>query len=80
MVNSYKPGLHMDPGDMTLFLTKSNAPHDIAFPRLNVDVRVEEVMEQFKKMKQANPDWSIPKVKLMAWATRSDTPVQSPTS
>ena len=78
-IDKYKFGQLLSPGDMTAFLKQPNAPHDIAFPSLSVDVRVEEIMEQFKKMKEANPDWNIPKVKLMAWATRSDNLVNSPT-
>ena len=77
-INNYRHGHYMGPGDMTTFLKEPNSPHDIAFPSLNVDVRVDEIMEHFQKMKAANPDWSIPKVKLVTWAKRSDSPVNSP--
>lgn len=71
MINKYRFGQYMGPGDLTAFLKRPDAPHDIAFPSLSVHVCVDEIMKQFKKMNADHPDWKIPKVKLMQWATRS---------
>jgi hypothetical protein len=47
-------------------------PLDIAFPGIGVNIRVDTIVEKFAMMKKANPDWKVPKVKLMAWATAPD--------
>jgi len=69
-IMQYKFGQYMGPGDMTQFLRRPHEPHDIAFPSISVDIKVDLILEKFAAMKEANPGWNIPKVKLMAWATR----------
>ena len=69
-IMQYNFGQYMRPSDMSSFLRR---PHDIAFPHSSVDIHVEPIMEQFKIMKTQNPDWKVPKVKLIAWATRPDS-------
>jgi hypothetical protein len=59
----------MGPADMSVFLRR---PYDIDFPSTSVDIHVEHILEKFKVMKAANPGWHVPKVKLMAWATRPE--------
>jgi len=79
-IMQYKFGQYMGPGDMTQFLHRPQNPHDIAFPSISVDIRVEPILAKFAELKAENPAWNIPKVKLMAWATRSDMTVISPTT
>jgi hypothetical protein len=69
-IMQYKFGQYMGPGDLTQFLYQPDAPHNIAFPSLSVDIQVAPILERFAEMKRANPTWNIPKVKLVAWATR----------
>lgn len=77
-IMKYKFGQYMGPGDMTQFLRRSHEPHDIAFPSISVDIRLEPILERFAVMKAANPNWNVPKVKLVAWATRPDATLTSP--
>jgi hypothetical protein len=49
-------------------------PNDIEFPHPGVDIRVEPIVQRFAAMKKANPDWNVPKLKLMAWAARPSIP------
>lgn len=68
-IMQYKFGQYMGPSDMSSFLRR---PHDIDFPSSTVDIHVEPIMEKFKAMNAANPEWKVPKVKLIAWATRPE--------
>lgn len=68
-IMQFKFGQYMGPGDMFSFLRR---PHDIDFPSWSVDIHVEPILEQFALMKTANPGWKVPKVKLVAWATRPE--------
>lgn len=68
-IMQYKFGQYMGPGDMSSFLRR---PHDIDFPNTSVNIHVEPIVEKFKLMKAANPGWKVPKVKLIAWATRPE--------
>jgi len=63
----YRFGQYMGPGDMSTFLRR---PHDIDFPGSSVDITIEPILENFRSMKAANPGWNMPKVKLIAWASR----------
>ena len=74
----YKFGQYMAPGDMTQFLRRAHEPHDIAFPSISVDIRVEPIFERFAAMRATDPSWNAPKVKLVAWATRPDITLTSP--
>jgi len=77
-IMQYKFGQYMSSGDMTQFLRRQQEPHDIAFPSISVDIRVEPILERFATMKAADPSWNVPKVKLVAWATRPDITLTSP--
>jgi hypothetical protein len=77
-IMQYKFGQYMGPGDMTQFLRRPHEPHDIAFPSISVDIRVEPILERLAAMKATNPAWNVPKVKLVAWATRPDATLTSP--
>jgi 2EXR family len=44
-------------------------PKDIEFPHPGVDIHAEPIREVFELLKEANPDWNVPKLKLIAWAT-----------
>ena len=68
-IMQYKFGQYMGPGDMSSFFRR---PHDIDFPNTSVNIQVEPIVEKFKSMKAANPGWKVPKVKLIAWATRPE--------
>jgi len=68
----YKFGQYMGPGDMTKFLRRPSEPHDIAFPSIHVEVHKKPIMERLAIMKEANPSWSNPEVKIVAWATTPD--------
>lgn len=68
-IMKYKFGQYMGPRDLSTFLRR---PNDIDFPGSSVDIHVEVIMEEFKLMKAANPGWKVPKVKLIAWATRPE--------
>ena len=46
-------------------------PHNIPFPSPDVDIRKEDIVEQFVQMKKNDPRWRIPTVKLIAWGTVS---------
>lgn len=46
-------------------------PNHISFPRLDVNIELEPIIEKFAVMKKENPDWNVPQVKLMAWAVKS---------
>jgi len=65
-----KFGHYMGPVDLTEFLYRREAPNNIAFPDIGVDISVAPILERFEEMKKANPTWKVPKVKLIAWATR----------
>lgn len=51
-------------------------PNDIEFPHPGVDVRVEPILQKFAVMNRANPEWKIPKLKLMAWAATPSDPAR----
>ena len=68
-IMQYKFGQYMGPSDMSSFLRR---PHDIDFPSSSVDIQVEAILEKFKLMGVQNPGWKVPKVKLIAWATRPE--------
>jgi len=70
-IMQYRFGQYMGPGDMTQFLRRPHEPHDIAFPSISVDIKVEPILARFVELKAANPTWNVPKVKLIAWATSS---------
>jgi hypothetical protein len=76
-VMQYNFGQYLGPGDLTQFLRRSHEPYDLAFPNISVDIRIEPILEMFAVMKAANPNWNVPKVKLVAWATRPELPVLS---
>jgi hypothetical protein len=68
-IRQYKFGQYMGPGDISSFLRR---PHDIDFPSTCVDIHVEPILGKFKLMKTNDPGWKVPKVKLIAWATRPE--------
>lgn len=68
-IMQYRFGHYMGPADMTHYLHRPEAPHDIAFPSTSVDIQKEPIVKRFKEMHEANPGWNIPKVKLVAWGT-----------
>ncbi|KAG9239926.1 hypothetical protein BJ878DRAFT_337416 [Calycina marina] len=70
LVNEYYLGHLMGPEALTKYLRRPSAPYDIAFPAISVDVDAKEILNQFSKMHEEHPDWSIPKIKLVKWASR----------
>jgi hypothetical protein len=74
----YSFGRYMGPGDMTVYLRRSGVPHDIAFPGTHVNICAKDIREKFVALKKANPDWSIPKIRFIKWATAPSSPPTSP--
>jgi hypothetical protein len=70
-IMQYTFGQYMGPGDLTQFLRRPHEHYDIAFPSISVDIRIEPILEKLAMMKVANPTWNVPKVKLVAWGTKS---------
>lgn len=73
-VQMWKYGQQMGPGALTMFLRRPNDPYVIDFPGTSVCIDVKQILEKFALMKTANPTWNVPKVKLMAWATKPEFP------
>jgi len=71
-IDKYRFGQYLGSGDLTQFLRRPHAPHDIAFPSEIVDIKLEPIVKRLEEIGAANPGWKVPKVKLMAWATRPD--------
>jgi hypothetical protein len=47
----------------------SKRQNDIEFPNRSVAIQAEPITQRLRLLKKANPDWNVPKLKLMAWAT-----------